>query len=252
MKLIILLTLVFASADAYPKFYRDIDGFIVGGQEANIEDFPYMLSLRAYSQHICGASVIADRWALTAAHCVQYASSDEISFLGGTAYLYDGGDTFQADEIYIHPEYYIPSDYNNDVAVVHVTSSFIVNGIQAVALAVSGGDMDNGDRALIKGWGATSYQGPSTTELRWAEVNVISREICDFAYGSITDSMLCAAYPGRDACQGDSGGPLTTMDHVQHGIVSFGYGCADSLFPGVYARVGAPIIRDWINNVTGV
>ena len=29
-----------------------------------------------------------------------------------------------------------------------------------------------------------------------------------YAPNDITDSMLCAAAPGKDSCQGDSGGPL--------------------------------------------
>jgi secreted trypsin-like serine protease len=40
---------------------------------------------------------------------------------------------------------------------------------------------------------------------------------------------------GIDSCQGDSGGPLFTgtgADAVQHGIVSWGQGCALARFPG--------------------
>merc|ERR1719253_2393926 len=57
--------------------------------------------------------------------------------------------------------------------------------------------------------------------------------------------MLCAAREGKDACQGDSGGPL--IDKITGklvGITSWGYGCADPNYPGVYAKVQDQIV--WI------
>ncbi len=58
--------------------------------------------------------------------------------------------------------------------------------------------------------------------------------------------MLCAADVGEDSCQGDSEGPLIFRGNYEHGsednlvgVVSWGFGCADSDFPGVYARVSS-------------
>jgi len=68
----------------------------------------------------------------------------------------------------------------------------------------------------------------------------------------ITDSMLCAqgVLNGgvTDACQGDSGGPLVCSNSEGyfelHGTTSWGYGCGDRDYPGVWARVTSVI--DWI------
>lgn len=46
-----------------------LDGRIVGGKPATIQDFPYQLSLQYYGQHFCGASIITQKFALTAGHC---------------------------------------------------------------------------------------------------------------------------------------------------------------------------------------
>lgn len=48
------------------------------------------------------------------------------------------------------------------------------------------------------------------------------------------------------ACQGDSGGPLV-WKNKQIGIVSWGYGCAEPNYPGIYSRVSRASI--WVRKV---
>lgn len=59
--------------------------------------------------------------------------------------------------------------------------------------------------------------------------------------------MICFGFAegGKDACQGDSGGPLV-VGNEQVGVVSWGYGCAQPHWPGVYAKVA--FLRDHIDN----
>ena len=73
----------------------------------------------------------------------------------------------------------------------------------------------------------------------------------------IRDQHICArqtdnATQTTDTCQGDSGGPLVQYynndnDIVQTGITSFGLGCGNKKYPGVYARVDH--FMDWIDEV---
>lgn len=44
---------------------------IVGGENANVSQFPYQVSLqRNDGAHFCGGSIISENFILTAAHCV--------------------------------------------------------------------------------------------------------------------------------------------------------------------------------------
>lgn len=55
-----------------------------------------------------------------------------------------------------------------------------------------------------------------------------------------------------DTCQGDSGGPLMAFINglwQLQGLTSYGQGCAQPGFPGIYTRVSAYI--SWIQNITG-
>ena len=63
--------------------------------------------------------------------------------------------------------------------------------------------------------------------------------------GGILSGMFCAGLSqgGKDACQGDSGGPVTkdfetsVSDSILVGATSWGYGCAQPNYPGVYSDV---------------
>jgi len=89
--------------------------------------------------------------------------------------------------------------------------------------------------------------------LRSVEVEIFGRDACHKFYGpsNITSRMICAGVPGggKDSCQGDSGGALVLKkSRKQVGIVSWGEGCAQSDYPGVYANVADKGIQDFIDS----
>jgi secreted trypsin-like serine protease len=125
--------------------------------------------------------------------------------------------------------------------------------VQPIPLATS--EPSAGQNAVVTGWG-TLYSDSQTLprQLQVVTVPIVSREKCNDAYeeyGGITENMICAAVQGggKDACQGDSGGPLAVEGKLA-GIVSWGAGCAEPGYPGVYSNVA--VLRRFIITETGV
>lgn len=105
--------------------------------------------------------------------------------------------------------------------------------------------------------GNTQNSEESRASLRAAMVPVANQSYCNDRYnGMITPRMICAGFKegGKDSCQGDSGGPMTfDVDEDTRqlvGVVSFGTGCAEPTYPGVYGRVTS--VRSWIKSETGI
>ncbi|KAK1797990.1 hypothetical protein P4O66_000746 [Electrophorus voltai] len=155
----------------------------------------------------------------------------------------------------IHPNYDANTN-NNDLALLQLTSTVTFTPyVTPICLAASGSTFFNGTLSWVTGWGniATGVSLPSPGYLQEVQVPIIGNRQCFCLYGGgITGNMICAgALPGgKDSCQGDSGGPIVLKQGsiwIQAGIVSFGNGCAQANYPGVYTRVSQ--YQNWINQV---
>jgi len=115
-----------------------------------------------------------------------------------------------------------------------------------------------GTDCWITGWGTLSSGGSRPDILQEAMVDIKTNQQCNSDYsGGITDDMICANGNNNggttDACQGDSGGPLVCENGgfwFIEGATSWGYGCANPSYPGVWSRVAYNI--DWVVQQTGV
>lgn len=87
----------------------EISGRIVGGRPTTIDRFPWQLSLRINGNHRCGASVISENRALSAAHCYKPTKDNlnDFTILAGSTSRYaDVGSLIIGLEKYIqHPNY---------------------------------------------------------------------------------------------------------------------------------------------------
>ncbi|KAI8123667.1 Trypsin alpha-4 [Lucilia cuprina] len=146
--------------------------------------------------------------------------------LAGSSYWNSGG--------VLNHEGYNPSTKVNDIAVIRLSSSLTMSSnIKAIALASAA--PANGAAAVVSGW------GPPLRVAAFLLNCIVGRSQCSsstYGYGSkIKSSMICAYTVG------DSGGPLVSGGRLV-GVVSWGYGCAYTNYPGVYADVAA--LRSWV------
>jgi trypsin len=237
---------------------------IVGGYQAEDGQFPFMASvqLKEYGDgtdgHICGGSVIATRWILTAAHCMVDTKPSEVQVGVGRTNINDfsTGQTLDADRIVVHPDYEETGTF--DAALIHVNADIAA---PTIALAPQGDDTleQQGAPMTVAGWGTEFFGSPIIPEnLKAVDVTAVADDNCttNGLMGFQADSEVCAETLGGDSCQGDSGGPMfgTLADgrQVQVGIVSYGLGCAVPAFPGVYGEVNNPSIHDFITSTAGL
>jgi trypsin len=231
-----------------------IDGQIVGGYYPGIDATRHIAKISG-----CGATIIDPEWIITAAHCSPSIGDDVIY---GLEYWEDAyaltGDEWAShataiDAVYRHPDY----DSNtlaNDITLAHLDNSVDLDNATPISVhdvSVIGG-LEDGSLLTVAGWGTTSSGGSVSSRLKAATIYV-DEQCGSYGPGLVFDEeMFCAAAPQTDSCQGDSGGPVVVERFgatYLAGVVSWGFGCADASYPGVYTRVSNYV--EWVESFVG-
>ncbi|CAH0562093.1 unnamed protein product [Brassicogethes aeneus] len=236
---------------------------VVGGGNANLGAWPWQAALYKEGEFQCGATLLSDKWLVSAGHCF-YHSQDEhwVARLGalrrGTSFPSPYEQLRAISNIIVHPGY-VDSGFINDISLLQMEFPVVYSDyVRPVCLPPPNQPPTDGRLCTVIGWGQLFEVGrifPDT--LQEVQVPVISTAECRkrtvfLPLYKITDDMFCAGYErgGRDACLGDSGGPLMCPEAngrwVLHGITSNGYGCARANRPGVYTKVSNYIT--WVDS----
>ncbi|MCB1777511.1 MAG: trypsin-like serine protease [Candidatus Competibacteraceae bacterium] len=223
---------------------------IIGGRETT-RDVPWVAGLvptaqaNAYAGFFCSGSLIATNWVVTAAHCVENESPDDLDVVVGVHDLEHDlangiGQRLGVKRIVVNPQWN-PATNDADIALLELKQAASYPPIPIY----SGQDALVNQAALILGWGKTRPRSWNISPvLLEATLPIITNAVCATALApeTITNNMLCAGYAtgGTDTCQGDSGGPLVIdadSNAQLAGITSWGIGCAQRGKYGVYTRV---------------
>jgi len=239
---------------------------IVGGRNAPRGAWPWLAHLRFINEttgdvyRVCGAALITQEHVLSAAHC--FRADDKLVEVrlgeheSGTKEDEETSQSFRATQLMPHKQFNRQS-FENDMAMIKLDrKAQYTDWVQPICLptsAISARDL-TGTRGWVAGWGATRENGRASSILKEVQVPLITNTACKSAYdgtpAQINTNVFCAGAKqgGRDSCQGDSGGPYMVEKDGRFyalGVVSFGIGCAQAAYPGVYSSNSA--FMEWIN-----
>ncbi|XP_070690977.1 ovochymase [Pempheris klunzingeri] len=247
-------------------------GRILGGSNANLGQIPWHVLIKEPNRG--GASLINDRWAVTAAHVVENVDETSLLLYGG---LVDGRTTsnrfsnvvvMNSERIIIHPSYIKGvqerTSFDNDIALIRFASRVNLGpNLLPICLPQVNRSLLENEQGTVSGWGNTDvaregWKGfVTSTMLKYAHIGVYSQTECEDTpvtstkkRMSFTNNMFCAGAVGRDSCQKDSGGPFVLPmlsgagPYYLTGIVSWGPPCRQRQYKGYYTKVENYV--DWI------
>ncbi|XP_006261451.1 prothrombin [Alligator mississippiensis] len=252
-----------------------IEARVVKGEEAEVGSAPWqvMLFRKNPQELLCGASLISDRWILTAAHCLFYPpwdknfTTDDLLVRIGKHYRakYERNQEkiVLLDKIIIHPKYNWKENLDRDIALMHlkkpVAFSNFIHPICLPTKEIVQRLMLEGYKGRVSGWGNLFETWSSTpaslpSVLQQVNLPLVDQQNCRASTKiKVTDNMFCAGYSPEDAkrgdaCEGDSGGPFVMKNPddrwYQVGIVSWGEGCDRDGKYGFYTHVFR--LKRWI------
>ncbi|KAF7769902.1 hypothetical protein PCIT_a2826 [Pseudoalteromonas citrea] len=235
----------------------DMTPNIVGGSETPAYSRPYQVALLMNGRQGCGGTLLSRDWVLTAAHCLDSASTSSLTVkIGAHSLSQNDGQVLRVSQIINHEQWRgangIRSGY--DIAVLRLASPADAKYTPAKlpTTEIERQYANIGNAVTVSGWGLTSNRGRPSDRLLEVALPVISNASCSSQLNyNIPSSVICGGgQGGKSACNGDSGGPYAVRvgnDFYSIGTVSWGIGCS-----GATAFTRTTSYLNWIKDKTGL
>ena len=134
---------------------------IINGVDTSISEYPSSLSMQTIGQHFCGAVLISEYYALSAAHCFDYLDFTGIVMSGGKTNLNsNGGKSVFVESAYLHASY-DSSSITNDIAVIKLASPLTFEFADFTGTSIA-----ESEDVTSVGWGFTSPNGQPSNILQ--------------------------------------------------------------------------------------
>jgi len=216
---------------------------IIDGSTATIGEYPFFTSIIGSSGWLCGASLVATDFVLTAGHCADAFKKGAIIGAYHTAKMTTGSVKVKVVEQILYPGW--KSASHNDVLLLKISPA--VTSIKPIQMNLDATLPASGESFEVIGFGQTANKGPAAKVLLQAQVTEVPYASCYkyFGGGIVATQHICVenASPYRGTCYGDSGGPLvglgsgsTAGTNITYGVLSFG-GNSCTKGPSVYTRL---------------
>jgi len=269
IKVVVFVALIVAVV-ALPSAPVDIGTRVIGGVGSRRSEFPHICSIQSLlpligAQHIGGASVITNRFVVTAASLVH---PPPLPILGrrevvcGRLNLALPNEVteqrVQISNIFLHPDFLRISNSPNDIAMIQLVSQLFFNEfVQPVVLPPQGNVAPTGILSLI-GWAGSdeSWLGQNLGTLQLARVATLLQVDCAsliYTVNGVTNTHFCTGPTtgGLSPCNEDLGSSILFRNpqnvHSLVGIVSLPQGCGAQGRAGSYTIVSMYV--NWINQI---
>uniref|UniRef100_A0A8C9QWC3 Transmembrane serine protease 3a n=1 Tax=Scleropages formosus TaxID=113540 RepID=A0A8C9QWC3_SCLFO len=118
---------------------------IVGGNLSAPGQFPWQVSLHFERVHLCGGSIVAPRWVVTAAHCVYGFENPALwaVLVGVAEQPVNGAQYLSVDKIFYHSRYR-PKWLDYDIALMKLVEPLTFSGQRVAALGPGSAPLQQG------------------------------------------------------------------------------------------------------------
>lgn len=256
---IVLLVLSFGSIIVTGNKIGAIEDRVKNGEDIDITSVPYHIAIETrHNRYRCGASIISQTFALTAAHCVETLNLKcaKLSIRTKSSLSEEGGVSISVKNVFVHPKYVHKPPHDYDIAIMELDNPVCFDG-KSQPINLTDTEPSDGDIVEITGWGR-SKPGVAHYPKKLQAVNatVLDRQYCQEINSDEcfydTPRMFCIEAKYGGACDGDSGSPITLSRKKQVGIVSWGDEDCFTSGPNRATNIAHPEIRNFIYNITGI